>query len=146
FAGFEPMPAGLAGRKHRLYLDMGFNFQGNSGVTYGGFLLRLDGQYNRLAENAFVFRYFAQYYARQGIVLFDPGAYRKNDLNDPKLEACLQNLRSGSDQADSLVSGFLKCSDGANRIVNAYDSDQNEVFFLQLLLAVNLGHAVGVGP
>jgi hypothetical protein len=146
FAGFEPLPASLAGPNNRMYLDMGFNVAGGSGMTYGGLMLRLDGRYNSLRDNPFFFQYLAQYHARQGIVLFNPQDFKKNQLGDGKLEACLKDLRSGTDQADSLVSGFLKCSEDANSLVEAYGEGDNEVLLVELLLGLNLGHATGIGP
>ena len=146
FAGFEPLPASLAGRNNALHLDMGFNFAGTAGVTYGGFMLRLDGRYNRLRDNPFFFKYTAQYYARQGIVLFNPDEFRKNDLGDAKMESCLKDLRSRTDQADSLVSGFLKCNEDVDRMMESYRSGGNEVFLVEMLLGLKLGWSTGLGP
>jgi hypothetical protein len=146
FAGFEPLPAALGGKGNRMYLDMGFNFAGASGITYGGFLLRLDGQYHKLRESPLVFKYTAQYFARQGIVLFNPHDFKKNDLGNAKLQSCLADLRSRTDQADSLVSGFLKCDEDAGKIVDQYGSGDNEIFLVEMALWLNLGHAVGAGP
>lgn len=146
YAGFEPLPASLAGSSNRMYVDMGFNFAGGNGVTYGGFLLRLDGQYNRLRDNPFFFKYLAEYHARQGIVLFNPQDFKKNQLGDKTLETCLQNLRSSTGQPDSLVAGFLKCDDMANSAVDAYGSGDNEMLRVEMLLGLNLGHAIGIGP
>jgi hypothetical protein len=146
FAGFEPLPAGMAGKNGVLHLDMGFNFAGTSGVTYGGFMLRLDGRYNRLRDNPFFFKYTAQYYARQGIVLFNPEEFRKNDLGNDKMEACLAELRSGTDQADSLVAGFLKCNEDVDRMMDSYRSGGNEVFLVEMLLGFKLGWSTGIGP
>jgi hypothetical protein len=129
-----------------MYLDMGFNFGGGSGVTYGGFMLRLDGRYNRLRDNPFFFRYLAQYHARQGILLFNPQDYKKNTLGNQQLETCLKDLRSGTDQADSLVAGFLKCNEDAQQLVDAYGNGDNEILQVDLLLGLNLGHAIGIGP
>lgn len=146
FVGFEPIPAAAAGRRHSLFLDMGFNAQGRSGVTFGGLLLRLDGQYNRFGEDPLVFQYSAHYHARQGIVLFNPREFEENDLGDSKLESCLQELRARADGADSLVTDFLKCHDGADRIMDAYGSGANEIFFLEFALWLNLGISTGAGP
>ncbi|MDB5104379.1 MAG: hypothetical protein JWP91_2068 [Fibrobacteres bacterium] len=146
FAGFEPLPASLAGSDNRMYLDMGFNFAGGSGVTSGGFMLRLDGRHNRLRDNPFFFTYLAQYHARQGILLFNPQDFKKNQLGDKKLETCLKDLRSRTDQADSLMAGFLGCSEDADRLMDAYGNGDNEVLLVELLLGLNLGHAVGIGP
>jgi hypothetical protein len=146
FVGFEPVPEGLAGGRHTLFLDLGLNVQGSSGVTYGGLMARLDGRYNRFGEDAFVFRYQAHYHARQGIVLLDPQDYRDNDVGDSKLEKCLQELRSRTDRTDSLVSGFLACDDGARSMVDAYGSGSNEVFLVRLEMWAHAGRSVYVGP
>jgi|GEM_PF-4717354 len=145
FFGFNPLPES-AGPKHALFLDAGFNAQGNSGITYGGFMARLDGSYNRLGEDALVFQYSAHYHARQGIVLLDPQDFRNNDLGNAKLEKCLQDLRSRTDRADSLVSGFLACDDGARSLVDAYGSGDNEVFLLQFDLWLHAGQSIYAGP
>lgn len=146
YAGFEPIPASLAGRRHLLFLDLGFNAQGTSGVTYGGIMARLDGQYNRFREDPWVFRYSAHYHARQGLILFNPADFKENDLGDGKLEACLQDLRSRTDRADSLVADFLACHDGVDRLMEAYGSGDNEVFMVDLALWLNLGYSFSAGP
>lgn len=146
FAGFEPLPSAVLGKSSVLHLDMGFNFAGTSGVTYGGFLLRLDGRYNRLRDNPFFFRYTAQYYARQGIVLFNPEEFRKNDLGDERMESCLEDLRATTDQADSLVTGFLRCNDDVNQMMDTYSNPGNEVFLVEMLLGLKLGWNTALGP
>ena len=146
FAGFQPLPVQVLGEGNSLYLDMGMSLQGNSGVTYGGFLLRMDGQHHQLRKDPFVFKYGAQYYARQGILLFNPRDFQRNDLGSDKVDSCLRDLRSTSDRPDSLIAGALRCNDGLNRMADAYSSGTNEVLFLEMQLWMNLGHAIGLGP
>ncbi len=145
FFGFNPIPEAAAGR-HSLFLDLGFNAQGKSGITYGGFMAGLDGRYGRFGEDGLVFRYRAHYHARQGIVLMDAQDYRQNDLGNTRLEKCLQDLRSRTDRTDSLVAGFLACDDGARKLVDAYGSGTNEVFLLESALWIHLGYGAYGGP
>lgn len=145
FVGFDPVPEAHAGR-HSLFLDLGFNAQGKSGITYGGLMARMDGRYGRFGADAMVFQYGAHYHARQGILLVDPADYRRNELGDQGLEKCMQDLRSRTDRADSLMAGFLACDDGARQILDAYGSGNNEVFLLESALWLHLGYAVYGGP
>jgi hypothetical protein len=145
FVGFDPVPEAYVSR-HSLFLDLGCNAQGNSGITYGGLMARLEGRYGRFGADALVFQYGAHYHARQAILLVDPSDYRHNDLGDSRLEKCMQDLRSRTDRADSLMAGFLACDDGAREMLDAYGSGNNEVFLLESALWLHLGYAVYGGP
>jgi hypothetical protein len=143
--GFNITSPAAVRKENTLFLTGGVNFKGIQGATVGGLYLGLEGRQYLGGKNILI-EYGAEYMAKQGLVLFSPKAFKKNDVGDTTMQNCLNKWRNEVNYPDSLMNGFLNCHDGIKQTLDIYEQPDNEVFLLNMSVSYAYRWGLWTGP
>ncbi len=115
------------------FIESGLKFKSNAGIVAGGFLLRVDGQYNSYESHAVVFDYNAQYHVNQAIALFTYDDMKKNRYGNSYIDnqmADSMGTNRGITNVGDYITKARNSHPGINEMLNNYEDPDNDILLL----------------
>ncbi|MGL1902259.1 MAG: Ig domain-containing protein [Fibrobacterales bacterium] len=139
-----------------LFVEGGMKLWADDGVMFGGYFLRIDGQYNAYHNSDLVVEYKVQYFANQAIVNYDSENVKKfkfgRDSVNTKIEQMVNNSGPGGTTIPEYLDSIAEYHPGIGEAFDNYANENNDVLLIEfqtwfkMLNAVNGNVSVWAAP
>jgi hypothetical protein len=117
-----------------LFVEGGMKLWATNGIMFGGYFLRLDGQYNAYHNKDMVVEYKVQYFANQSIVNYDSENLRDKKFGDTDVNKEVVEYidNSPGTKFDEDVDSLATIIDGFGEALENYNNENNDVLLIEL--------------